>query len=199
MFFSAEKYNLRDAKQFVHDLYKFAVKTPSLKLVTPDGKDLDLDSPMLFSKETNPIQGGGKNPQNPNISVAKITALTPQQNAQEIKKCLAIPNDKGVAKSHINDHFDNGLGLTRTRGIGETFKSDITQESLLIEINDRLDNLNNIISTGVSKKGNYELILDMGRPINMSGTTNYITIWVEPADLSKPAFIKSIHPKNKIR
>jgi hypothetical protein len=51
-------FDLRDAKQFVHDLYKFAVKTPSLKLVTPDGKDLDLDSPMLFSKETDPIKGG---------------------------------------------------------------------------------------------------------------------------------------------
>jgi hypothetical protein len=52
-------FDLRDAKELVRDLGKYFAKNPNPKLLTPDGREIDLDSPMKFGKDTDLNNTGG--------------------------------------------------------------------------------------------------------------------------------------------
>jgi hypothetical protein len=52
-------FDLRDAKELVRDFGKYLAKNPNPKLLTPDGREIDLDSPMKFGKDIEPNKKGG--------------------------------------------------------------------------------------------------------------------------------------------
>ena len=139
-------FDIRDAKQFVHDLYKSFVKNPSLKLLTPDGKALDLDSPMLFSKETDPIKGG-------NLSGGKKTIL----NAAEI---LAIEQElsKKAIEFKVLDCMNCAEALSniiKSKG-GQGVQLDITCPKITNIWSDKL-------RQNISTNGNHRAVLFEGK------------------------------------
>ncbi|MEH0153476.1 hypothetical protein V6R21_04980 [Limibacter armeniacum] len=75
------------------------------------------------------------------------------------------------------------------------FKDGMTIEGVMAEALDIIENdPSRILKTGTSARGAPEMILDFGRKINETGTTNEVRMWLEKGVL------RSIHPLvNKIK
>ncbi|MCH2046154.1 MAG: HINT domain-containing protein [Saprospiraceae bacterium] len=97
-------------------------------------------------------------------------------------------------KRHISDHFLAGNFYTSAKSRSETFKQGYTQESVASKALDIIQNdPSKIISRGKSPRGHTEYILDFGQPVNMTGSTQKVRIWMNPTSGN----ISSMHPKTQ--
>jgi hypothetical protein len=85
--------------------------------------------------------------------------------------------------SHIREHFTAGA-----RPDSELFPSGVSPQDIIDEAFQLIQDPNNIISSGLSKKGASEVVLDFGRAINITNTTSKVRIWVENG------YLRTIHP-----
>ena len=91
---------------------------------------------------------------------------------------------------HTNVHFFvNGINLSG-RPLSQMFKKGTDLKGVISESLDVLKNKpSQIISKGTSAEGHKEIILDLGRAVNETQSTNKVRIWLNAA-----GEISSIHP-----
>jgi RHS repeat-associated protein len=123
-------------------------------------------------------------------AMAAIKGRGPLQ-IQDVTQALSKSNF-GKNLPHLEAHFFID-GRTSGKGLSEMFSSDYSLDDVVKQAHDIMTmNPDDIIRSGTSREGAVEVILDFGKSVNASGSTNKVRIW-----LDKLGALRSIHPFNK--
>lgn len=162
--------------------------TKGMLLTTLDGHISSVESVELLDKKVKvynfEVEG------NHNYYVSEKGILV--HNDCEWTKAIAftLKNKSSGFTSHLSEHFFAGEFNVGGRPLSQMFQKGVSYEDILTEAAMRIGRGEGTF--GTSSRGAKEIILDFGRPINQSGTTTKVRIWMDETETS----IGSLHPYN---